>query len=198
MSSIKSILAPSVLPVTLVTAMRSLRVLQGDADLVELYLAAATEKVEDYTGRALVTQTFLLQLEAWPSKDLTLELRRTPLASVTSIKYYPEDGSAQATLDANRYRVNTNATPGFVEFVDTVDPLPSLATRADAVEVTFIAGYGTTEDTIPPLLRAAVLQMARNYYDNRLPVGDAKIVEMPLSVRDILRSQRVESLTPLL
>lgn len=193
----KLITPAAVLPVSMVTAMRALRVLQGDADLAEFYLQVATEKVENYTARALVTQTFLLSLPCWPTRR-RLELRRTPLSEVTSIKYYPEDGSAQAVLDPSNYRVCTNSEPGYIEFVDGIT-FPDIDTsRFDAVEVTFVSGYGTKENEVPSLLRAAVLMLGRNYFDNRVPVGDAKIVEMPLNVRDILRATRVESLAPLL
>jgi uncharacterized phiE125 gp8 family phage protein len=192
----KLITPATVQPVSMATALKALRVLQGDADLVSLYLAAATEKVEDYTARSLIYQTFRLDLPRWPSKKL-LELRRTPLASVTHIKYYAEGSTELTTLNSADYRVCISPIPGRVEFTEGYE-FPTLSERFDAVQVTFVSGYGTTENVVPSLLRAGVLMMARNYYDNRVPVGDAKIVEMPLNVRDILRSQRVESLAPLL
>lgn len=186
------------LPVTMATAMKALRVLQGDADLAEMYLQFAVAKVEDYTGRSLINQTYLLQLPLWP-RGRRLELRKTPLSSVTSVKYYPEDGGAQLTLDPSNYRVCTPAAPGYIQFVEDID-FPSLASRFDAVEVTFVSGYGdgSDESAVPPILRAAVLMIARNYYDNRVPVGDAKLVEMPLNARDILRACKVESLSPVI
>lgn len=200
---------PSVLPVSLYTALRQMRALTEDADMVSFYLQAATERVEDYTGRALISRSFTLRLPSWPSlaysgglrgavpSSLFLELRRSPLVSVTSVKYYPEDGGAQATLNSSNYKVHTFRTPGGIEFNDKGADLPALAIREDAVEVVFVAGQGTLEHQISPLLRQAVLLLARHYYDNRMPVDSDKLAIVPMSIRDILRSQRVESLTPL-
>lgn len=194
--SIKITSPATVLPVNLVTALRALRALAGEADLVALYLAAATERLENYTGRSLVTKTYLLQVNDWPSST-KLELRRTPLASVTSIKYYPLDGSAQVTIDPSNYRVTINSEPGFVTFGSDYT-FPDIAVRADAVEVTFVAGYGTSESSIPPILRAGILMLGRQYYDNPAGMKDQKFVDMKKGVQDIFWAYRVESLTNIL
>lgn len=199
-----------VLPVGLATALRHLRVQQADADLARLYLEAATELVEDYTGRALISKEYRLDLPLWPSypytdgirslsrpRTLQLELRRSPLTTVESIKYYPEDGGALATLSADSYRVRTGFThsPGLVEFDEDIE-FPTIANRSDAVQVAFTAGYGDSEYEVPASLRSAVLLLARHFFDNRSALGDIKQVELPLGYKNILRAYRIESRIP--
>lgn len=197
-----SILVPAdVLPVSLTTALRHMRVLEQDADMATLYLQAAVEAVENYTGRSMVTKTYLLTLPGWSQKNL--ELRRSPLiatgspaVAVSLVQYWAEGASALATLDPANYLVDTARLPGTVTLADGYS-LPTLAKRTDALQITFTAGSGTSESTHLALMKAAVIMFARHLYDNQMPVMEiSKIQEMPFSLKHMLRSQRIDSLTP--
>lgn len=214
---IKLITPASVLPVPSALAMKHLRVNEDEADLVGLYLQAATDMVEDYTGRSLITKGYQLQLDSWPnyrsfwptfrgyvpsevhplssSSSLRgIELRRTPLAAVTSVQYWsPTDTSIQ-TWDTANYQADLANTPGKVVFLGS-EPHPDLVKRPDAVQINFTAGYGSSHTLVPAPLQMAILFWAQQLYDNRVPVANAHTVEAPLSLRYILRAFRVESLT---
>lgn len=179
-------------PVAIATALRHLRVLTNDADLVNLYLLVATEAVEDYTGRALLTKTYCLELDSWPddSADAFIELARSPLISIDSVSYYAPSASILTVWPSTNYRADIATLPGRLELVDGVD-LPDVDTRHDAIQIQFKAGYGTLESLIDPTLRMAVLELAQQCYDNRIPVTDVKTALMPYSLRHFLRSKKI-------
>jgi uncharacterized phiE125 gp8 family phage protein len=197
---------PDRLPFSLTTAIRQLGALVDDVDNVDFHCRAAIASVEDYTGRALVTRTLKLRLSQWPDFSLSYGINRqadrrnnlcaiplhmSPLVAIASVKYYPADGTARVTWDAANYRADTATLPGRIVFVDGVT-LPSLATREDAVEIEYTAGYGLKESSMPPMLVQAILQLARHWMDNPMAVdveGTAR--RMPYSYQVLLRSQRV-------
>ena len=210
------------LPVGLPTALRYMKVLMQDGDMANLCLQTAVQAVEDYTGRSLCTKTYLLSTAAWPTnraywgvqswlssdrhiinnKQANLrvqELRRSPLLTVTGIQYWGNGATSLATLDPSDYLVDASSVPGRVAYVDTgVDggTLPYLAARADAIQITFTAGYGTGEDAVPAMLKMACLMFARQLYDNRLPgMASGTSMELPYGLRHMLRSQRIESVS---
>lgn len=204
--STKLITGPTMLPVAVETARRYLRALEDELDLVDLSVRAAVESVEDYTGRCLVTRTFCQQLDRWPSTAQTdcnanlirstlpavryIALERTPLLAITTLKYYPEDLTAQATINSANYSANVSVAPGRLSLLDSYS-LPSLATRFDAVELTYTCGYGTAEVDMPQMLLIAILQLARHCYDNPSAVADGRLTEMPLSFKRMLRALKV-------
>ncbi len=184
-------------PVTLAEAQAWLRVdSQDDASEISALITTARQIVEDFTGQALLTQTWRLVASEWPSGSFSgvenvIRLPRSPLASVTSVKYYPENGGAQATFAAANYHVVTVITPGIVVLADNAS-WPDLAVRPDAVEVNFTAGVATAAE-ISPGLKHAVLLVLSHLYELRSPVNVGNIVnELPFSLRHLLESHLVE------
>lgn len=193
-----------------------MRMTDSQADLAVFNVQVAAEAIEDYTGRSGVTKSYRWQAMGWPQSAIrwplrwqlpngwpvrstsllhTFELRRTPLAGVTSVKYYPADGTAQVTVDATNYYVDTESEPGNVMFREDYE-FAELASRPDAVQVDFTAGYGLAEDDIPFRFRQAALILARHYVDHPELVGIGNLNNMPYSFRSLLFSLRVSSYTP--
>lgn len=205
MKSLVRTVDPTLEPVTLAEAQAFLRVDDTDSetDLINALIVAARESVENFTGRALLSQTWKLTMDAWPEPTLyralgvrcddsrTITLERSPLASVTDVKYYPASGAAQATLDAaTYYHVLTGPTPGVI-VLKSDQSWPDLYDRPDAVEVTFVAGVSTAA-AVPKLLRQAVLLQIAHLYENRTPINIGNIVnELPYSLKAMLESHRV-------
>lgn len=184
-------------PVSLADAQAWLRVdSQDDATEITTLITTARQIVEDFTGRALLTQTWRLVASEWPEGrfagvENVVQLPRSPLASVTSVKYYPENGGAQATFASSNYHVVTALTPGAIVIADGAS-WPDLAVRPDAVEVNFTAGEASAA-TVPAGLRHAVLLVLAHLYELRSPVNVGNIVnELPFSLRHLLESHRVE------
>lgn len=181
-------------PIEVADALNFLRADESEAERIAGLIAVAREVVEDFTGRALMAQTWKLTADVWPTgcgmKGRTLLLERTPLASVTSVKYYACGGSVQTTMDADMYIVQTGATPGRLVLAAD-ESWPDLEDRPDAIEVTFTAGYASAA-VVPATLRHAISLLVSNFYDLRAPLNIGNIVnELPFNLKHLLESQRV-------
>lgn len=180
---------PTSEPITLAQAQSWLRVdSSDDADEITALISAAREMVENATGRALLPQTWKLTRNDWPEND-RIELPVSPLTAVSTVKYYPADGGAQATLDSSTYHVIAGREPGFVAIKDG-ESWPNLAVRPDAVEVTFTCGFADSA-SVPATLIHAVRLVLVHLYEQRAPSTGGSVNEMPYSLRHLLESQRV-------
>ena len=133
-----------------------------DAHLMQL-LRAATDEVQTYLGRALITQTWTFTLDAFPAE---IQVPLPPLSSVTSIKYY-DGANAQQTLSSSLYDI-VNATPMNPA---TIRPTygkswPTTYGRDGVVEVEFIAGYGAEAD-VPWSIKQRIYVRAAQHYEHR-------------------------------
>lgn len=154
---------PGQRPVTLTEAKHHLRV-DDDSEngRIRNLLDAATSHIQDITGRALIEQTWDWFLDAWPRNGV-LEVPSAPLSSVTSITYLDTAGDTQ-TLDTDVYTVNTDREPGRITLA-LGQSWPTLRGVPDQITVRFVAGYGTTNDTVPEPLRQGILYWVEATYD---------------------------------
>lgn len=165
--------APTVEPVTVEDAYTHLRLDTADvgggdtAAEVTRKIAAARGQVERITRRALLSQTWDLYLDAFPAG--AIELPKPPLRSVTAITYKDTSGVWQ-TLAASAYVVSAPAGPtaerGQISLAYG-QTWPSTYSEANVVKVRFVAGYGTTEESVPEDVRAAVLLVLGDLYERR-------------------------------
>ena len=178
---------PTQEPISVADAVGFLRS-SGSAEesaLIAAFISAARETVENFTGRSLLTTGWKVVADGWSGNAFTLD--RTPLVSVSAVKYYAEGATTLTTLDTSAYALITTTQPGQVLFMD--EP-PALAERPDAVQIDFTAG-AASPDLIPPTLIHAVRLLAQNYYDNRAAFAASSVNEIPLGLRHLLESQRV-------
>ena len=168
---IRLITAPAVEPVSLADAQLHLRAPTSGADatLISAYIQAARETVEAHTGRALVTQTWQARLSAFPATG-AVYLPRAPLIAVTTLAIVDAAG-AVTTVAADQYQVDAStgpyAQPGAVLPASGVDWPETRADTLGAVRVTFTAGYGATAASVPAALRAAILLIVGELYEQR-------------------------------
>jgi uncharacterized phiE125 gp8 family phage protein len=188
----KLITAPAVEPISLEEAKAHLRVDHSDDDtLIGIYIQAARQTIDGrdgWLGRALVTQTWELQLDAFTGDAVQLPL--APLQSVTSVKYDDADGVEQ-TLDAAGYDLDTTSVPGWL--VVGEDGWPTTLSAINAVRIRYIAGYGDAAD-VPAPIRAAILLMVGDLYAHRetAVVGaNPSAVQMTTTVENLLAPYRV-------
>lgn len=177
-------LAPADIPATFLSeAKAQARISTSSEDtLIELYLASALQSVELYTGRALIERDFLLVLDDFPCAN-HIEIPVGQLQSVASVQYLDTDGTLQ-TWDDENYTVGTVRPLGrIVKGLGVTWPFVKQSV-AEAVQITFTAGYGEDEASIPPNLRHAILLLAAHFYDTRSPVNVGNIVnEIPMTLR---------------
>lgn len=180
--SIKQTVPPFPQPLDIVTLANYLRSdPDEDSESLALLSAQAAEEVERITGRVPLLSTYRLQQSAWVETESprysatadqslasrSLEIPRTPLLEVTSVKYYDADG-VQQTLSADSYIVCTDAEPGII-YLKSEYEWPELADRPDAVEIIFTAGISTTVQSIPARMKQAMLLLCRYYYAGGTP-----------------------------
>lgn len=165
--------APAALPLDLERVANYLRTdLSEDVDELEMLVERAVEEVERYTGRALLNATYRYTLQGWPKttngySSRIIELPRSPLVSVTDIKYYDTD-NVQRTLSSSYYLVGTDFEPGCVYLQPDYD-WPDTYERPDAVQITFVAGAGTATANVSASLKQAMLLLCRAEYSGGNP-----------------------------
>lgn len=178
-------------PVTVAEAKLHVRQ-DGSADdaLIDALVVAAREMAETITRRALITQTWELRLDNWPSGD-TLYLPLAPLQSVTSVKYYDEDDT-EVALSSDDYVVDSDGDPGRVRLKASAS-WPSTTLRVvNGVVVRFVCGW-TDANAVPLTIRQAMLLMLGHWYENREMILTTGAIpkETPFTVEALLWPQRV-------
>jgi uncharacterized phiE125 gp8 family phage protein len=179
---------PASEPISLAEAKNYLRV-QHDADdaLIASMISAARVQVESRTRRALMTQTWRIVLDRWPSSGALLS-PVSPLREVIAARVRDEGGEPQE-LDADIFIVNTASSPGLISFDAgrVVHPVQDIA----GIEIDIEAGYGAAADVPPPLVQAIRLLVARAYeYRGQGERTDT----MPEGIAELLAPYRVVSL----
>src|SRR5262245_58465763 len=159
--------APAVTPLTLAEVKKHLRVSSSDQDdLITIYLKAATDYLDGehgFLGRALVTQTWRLTIDEFPTAEIKLPL--PPLQSVTSIKYDDTAGVEQTVSSADYY-VDTASEPGWVVPLANVS-WPSTLDAINAVRITYVAGYTTGGGDVPFNIKAGLMCMIAELFERR-------------------------------
>jgi len=145
----------------------------GDATentLIEALITAAREYCEDYTGRALATQTLEAYLDRFPCRDF-FELPRPPLQSVTSVKYKDSDGTETTMTADTDYLVDLDSDVGRI-VLPYGESWPSFtAYPVNPVKVRFVTGYYAS-NLIPKSIKQAMLLLIGHWYANREAVGN--------------------------
>lgn len=182
----KLLTAPASEPVTLSEAKRHANVVASDDDTyITNLIVAARELVEQDTSRALINQTWEIELDDWWTD--ALELPRQPLASVTSVKYYDANDVLQ-TVTATNYHVDTRREPGVIWW-DEDYTLPTLSDRPNPVLVTYVAGYGSAASSVPARAKQAILLLVGHWYRNReTEVVGTIATEIAQGYRRLIRS----------
>lgn len=216
--NLQLVTAPAGYPVTLQEAKTHMRVDSADEDAyIGILLSAAASQVEIEIGRALITRTYNLLLDGWPSDSsggeewwdgeregsivelLTqgakryIELPYPPISSVTHVKTY-DDADVATVFAASNYYVDRTSMPGRIALrTSSAWPIPTRLTNG--IEIQWVAGYGATGNVMPDQIKLAIMQLASHWYENREPVISGIIVaDIPLTVERILKRLRPVSI----
>lgn len=170
MVSMSLVTAPAEEPVTTAEAKSHLRVEHSaDDSLIDSLIVAARERVEAFTWRALVTQTWDMVMDDFPPRsDIPIVPMKPPLQSVTSITYTDSAGESQ-TWDSSKYFVDAPSGP-FAPHGRIVpasgEAYPDTTDEINAVTVKFDAGYGAAAD-VPEAIKRALLMLVGHLYEHR-------------------------------
>ena len=180
--------APATEPVTLDEVKAHLRLDTDEDDaLLGVMATAARQLVEQITGRALITQTWLTTLDAWPERGV--DMLPLPLAAVSGISVYAADG-VTTEIDAASYYTTGGSLPRVIA------PFGISPGRAvGGIAITHTAGYGATGDSVPAALKLAILQITAAMYERRGDdVGDDQtdtISRIPAGARALINPYRI-------
>jgi len=175
--------APAVEPITVAEVKSQLRITGTDDDAqIDLYIQAAREQCETYTGIALITQVWNLTLDHWPtarepwwdgvrqgsigdlsssSRASDIMLPRYPLQSVDAI-----NADGESVVVATTFITDTQQMPGRL-VLKFGQIFPDIIDRANAIDIQYTAGYGAASTDVPAPLRLALIQMASHLYEHR-------------------------------
>lgn len=164
--------APALEPVTEAEVREHLRIPPGgETALLTRLISTARQWAEEYLSRALITQTLVYRLDAWP--DGPIVVPRPTLQSVTSIVYVDAAGT-ETTWSSSDYETDAASEPARIQPVPTKS-YPSLRSQLNAVRVTYVAGYGDARSDIPEPIRQAILLKITDLYTQR---GSVRFVSM--------------------
>jgi hypothetical protein len=190
---------PSVEPLTWAEVKAFLR-LDSDAEqsLGNTFIIAARQLVENYTGRALLSQRWRMSLDAWPrpvqqsSYSNTgcvvnmfarrVFLPKIPVLDVETVKVFASDGTS-VTLPETTYSVDLiSGKLAFLPSAALVDPSKSVG----GIEIDFSAGYGTSASSVPAPLKQAMLVLVALSFEERIPEQGS----LPAAVAALLKPYR--------
>lgn len=187
---------PAEEPVTLAEAKAHLRVDHDDEDaLISSLITAARQHMDGPTGilgRAIVSQSYTLTFhyDDMPSGSACVWLPLNTASSLTSIAYY--DGSnSLVTLTSTVLDSFDFVSASTWAYVQPKGDLvwPDVYDRADAMTITYVAGYGAASD-VPQPIKQAMLLLIGHLYENREAVTATELSEVPLAVRYLLTPYR--------
>ncbi len=154
-------------------------------------IGAATRRAETYLGRALIEQTLVYYLDAFPCEPI--ELPRPPLVDVSEIRYLDAAGAPQ-TLDASTYRVTSGREPAAI-YLAYGASWPSTLPVLEAIEIEYVAGYGDQGASVPATIRQAMTLMVGEWLEFREGLVVGTIAEpIPHSARFLLDGERLGGL----
>lgn len=184
------IVQPNNQPLNIDDVVAHLRLSSGEASaqqpLLQSLIEVATEEAEHQLGRALITQTWRLTLDALPP---VIMLPRQSVQSVESIKYLDTSG-VQQTLPANMYQLTGWDNRAIIAAHGVT--WPSVRGDVDCVEVRWVAGYGDAFDDVPMPIRQWMLIRIGTLYEHREEIITGTIVSNTPFIDRLLDRYRVE------
>ena len=179
---------PATTAISLAEAKAFLRV-DSDYDDDDAYITSligvATNVVEQFTRRRLITQTYNIYYDEFPPY---MDLQVGNVASVTHVKYYDTDNTLQ-TLDTSEYDVDIRVKPGRIYQAEDGN-FPDTYERANSVEVEFVVGSAASD--VEDAIKQAMYIVIGRYYENRQDVVmGTQVNELPLMVEHLLTPYRL-------
>lgn len=182
---------PTAEPVSIDDAKAQVRYSGDDSEtlyLLEQISTLAREQYEHDTNLQLMPATWNLTLDCLPANGI-IYIEKSPLQSVTSIKYYDADNQMQ-TFDSSKYIVDTGSDPGRIQ-LKYGESWPSLYNRVGAVIIEFIAGYADA-GSVPEADKGAIKQLIGHYFVHREAViSGTQIHEIPFGYDFAVNQRRI-------
>lgn len=168
--AIYQITAPSIEPISLAEARAHCHIDGTDEDtMLAIYIAAAREKAEALTGRALITQTWVQTLDEFPADEI--ELLKPGVLSIVSVAYVDIDGTPQ-TVSNTDYSLDARTLPGWLLPVGAFE-WPQTDVVVNAVTITMTCGFGPAATDVPASIRNWMLLTIGYLHEQRAAIDSA-------------------------
>jgi len=152
----------------------------GKDDTINLFLKAAVNEAELFTGRQFYTSVWELQLTDF---ETVVKIGKSPVTGINSVVYFDADNQQVEMVSGTDYYTDVVSEPAEVHFLNK----PSVyAYRADAVKINFTVGHASG---LPEDIRAAIYMAAGAYFIN--PTDAVR--QFPTASRNLLRNYRLYS-----
>lgn len=165
---VKLIIPPTTEPLLLLDALEHLRI-DSDIDTEDTFVEQAISTcrgfVESITNRKLVTQTWELYLDGFPSKNY-INLPFGNLQSVESVVIKNCLGEETELAATTQYLVDSSSDPGRIVLPYSVSWPTFTPYPFNAVTIRFTCGYGAYMD-VPQEYKAAIKLLIGDLYENR-------------------------------
>lgn len=182
------VVAPTVEPVSLAEVRDLLRDPPvSDNSFISQCIVDAREVLESLTGLACITQTWKLTLDNWPNNRRTpwwdgvrempvtelssggidyVKLPRYPARDISELKTYDLSNDATTVSWSDHFFLDTESYPGRL-VLSAGGTWPIALRDQNAVEITYVAGFGDVATAVPGPIRRAIAQTAGYLYENR-------------------------------
>ena len=186
MSGVTIVTGESVDVVTTAQIKSNLRISSSDSThdtQIEICRDASISVAKEYLQKSLMQRTLKLSLDNIPFSDRVLpntegittgpflEYRQrsvnlpfSPLVSVTHVKTFDDSDNA-TTMASSRYFVDTASDYGRV-VLRTGETWDDMLRVANAIEITYVAGYGSVATSVPAGIRQGIIVLASHFFEN--------------------------------
>ena len=202
--------APTAYPLSMKEVKQHLNITIGwteDDDYLDALIKVATDRVEQFCRRRLVSQTWYYYLDQWPDENyLTLPFGQ--LQSVTSVKYTDSSNTQILTFtDASLtttddFDVDINSDPGKI-ILEYGDSWPSVTLwPMNPIVIEFVCGYGgaaatatTSVAAVPTMIKHAMKLMIEDMYNMRGTevIGQGFTISKLKTIEALLTTKRIPS-----
>lgn len=200
---------PSGKPLTITEVKSFLRIDFNEDDIFLIgQLTMVTDVVEKYLRSALISRTYELAVDKLPEREIPLreglyvgpfmsypldyiDLPFSPVVSVSSIKTF-DDQDNETVVNSAKYLVDTFRKPARV-ILRNGETWPNATREANALIITYTAGYGTASQ-VPEAIRLAMLQLIAYSYEHRGDQIEGAAPAIPESIQTLLRPYQMMNL----
>jgi phage FluMu protein gp41 len=120
------------------------------------------------------------------------KLLKRPVSSIASVTYVDMSGNTQ-TLSADKYRLDTGSVQPCLEWDDTAT-FPSVDERAEAVTITYVAGYANAA-AVPADVKSLLLLRIQREWELHAGMSNAQAGPLDRAIES-LTNRRVRSTYP--
>lgn len=191
LKALSLVIGPIAEPVSTTQVKSHIRQIMGSSEdgLIASLIISTRQKIEAYTHRALITQTWDAVYDTIPGVRV-IDIALPTLKSITSITTYDKD-DASTVFASSKYFVDVFSEPGRVSLNDG-ESWPTGSFRiVNAMIIRFIAGYGNAT-AVPDAIKQAMLQAISFFYKNREGVREGQEIKgLPQIAKDLLSTYRI-------